>query len=201
MAIDRPRLLFVCTANINRSPMAAALLRQRLDEAGLDGQIASAGVLEPGHPASPHAVATMAARGIDLRAHRTRRLSAEDVLGADLMLGMERRHVRAAAVLAPSALPKAFTLKEMVRRALAVGQRLPGEPLAAWIARVGEGRDTSVLARDDDQDTVADPLGGDLAAYEACADELDLLLRGLRHLLWAPAPVGPESAAAPPGFR
>jgi protein-tyrosine phosphatase len=177
------------------------LLRHRLEETGLEADIGSAGVLEPGHPASPQAVATMAARGIDLRAHRTRRLSAEDVLAADLVLGMERRHVRAAAVLAPSALSRSFTLKELVRRALVVGQRRPDESVQAWLARVGEGRDTAALARDDDQDTVADPLGGDLADFEACAEELDLLLRGLRHLLWVGGPLGAGGAggAGTPG--
>lgn len=177
--------------------MAAALLIHRLRQTGYLAEVGSAGVLEPGHPASPDAVATMAARGIDLTRHRSHRLSAEIVLSADLVLGMERRHVRAAAVLAPSALDRTFTLKDLVRRALVIGQRGPSESMQAWVARVGEGRDTSVLAEEDERDTVIDPLGGTPADYEACAEELDLLVRGLRHMLWGGTRL-PTTGTAPP---
>ena len=44
-----PRILFVCTANRCRSPMAAALLRRDLAALGLDVDVRSAGLLTPGH--------------------------------------------------------------------------------------------------------------------------------------------------------
>lgn len=187
-------MLFVCTANINRSPMAEALLRQRLREAGRTAAIGSAGLLEPGHRSSPEAIATLAARGIDLSTHRTRRLDADLVADADLVLGMERRHVRAAAVLTAAGLTKTFGLKELIRRALHVGQRAPGDPFADWLARLGEGRDTHDLVRDDDRDTVADPVGCGPEAYARCADELDLLVRGLCYFVWDGQPVDPGTS-------
>jgi protein-tyrosine phosphatase len=181
--------------------MAAALLVHRLAEIGIDAEIGSAGLLQPGHPASPEAIATLAARGIDLSRHRTRRLDADLVADADLVLGMERRHVRAAAVLIPNALVKTFSLKELVRRALHVGPRPADEAVGTWLGRLGEGRDTGDLVRDDDRDTVDDPIGCGPDAYRRCADELDLLVQGVRYFVWeGPAhPEHPEHQGRPHG--
>ena len=100
------------------------------------------------------------------------------------MLGMEPLHVRAAIELDPGALRRSFTLKDLVRRALRGGGRAPDQPLAGWLAGL-DGADTvSRVEGDDERDRVEDPLGQGTAAYEACAEELDLLTRGLRHLLW-----------------
>jgi len=182
--IDDLRVLFVCTANINRSPMAAGLLARLLIDAGRRPLLASAGLMEPGHPASPHAVATLAERGVDLSAHRTRRLSADLVAAADLVLGMESRHIRAVAVLVRDALDRSFTLKEFLRLAVTVGQRRAGEPLPDYLGRLAEDRDLDRLQRDDPADAVSDPVGRPRADFERCADELDLLVRGVRYFVW-----------------
>ncbi len=63
------KVLFICTANICRSPMAMGLLRQRLRQDGLDGEVevASAGVYGlDGSPASQPGVEVLAERGIDI---------------------------------------------------------------------------------------------------------------------------------------
>lgn len=174
----------MCTANINRSPMAAALLEARLAELGLEGRATSAGLLEGGQPASPEAVAVLAGRGVDLSAHVSRQLSTDAVVDADLVLGMERRHMRAAAVLGGDSMHKSFTIKEFLRRALEAGQRQPGEALGAWLDRVGVGRDPVELAGDDDADAVADPVGGTLQDYQLTIEELDLLVRGVSYFVW-----------------
>jgi len=93
-----PTVLIVCTGNLCRSPMAAALLRARLarDEARWDWQVSSAGTwATDGLPASVHAVEEMAGRGIDLRAHRARNVTRELMAGADLILAMARNHAEA----------------------------------------------------------------------------------------------------------
>ena len=74
---DRPSvvILFVCTGNTCRSPMAAALLRHHL---GVDAtiEVASVGTIGwNGYPATPHAVAVLAERGIDLSAHISRKIN------------------------------------------------------------------------------------------------------------------------------
>lgn len=164
--------------------MAAGLLSRLLRELGRRPMLASAGLMESGHPASPHAVATLADRGIDLSGHRTRRLSSGLVDAADLVLGMENRHVRAVAVLSHSALDRSFTMKDFLRRGVATGPRRPDEAVAAYLARLGDGRDPALLQHDDPAEAVADPVGRPRAEFERCADELDLLVRGVRYFLW-----------------
>ena len=67
---------------------------------------------------------------------------------ADLVLGMERRHVREAVVLLPEIMPKAFTLKELVRRGEEFGARTRGRSLEDWLVDVaGTARRTSISVR------------------------------------------------------
>jgi protein arginine phosphatase len=90
-------ILFVCTGNLCRSPMAAGLLRQRLAAEGLDGlyQVVSAGVwATDGRPASDNAVAVMAERGIDISDHIARSVTADDMAAADVILVMGREHAQ-----------------------------------------------------------------------------------------------------------
>src|SRR5438477_3601067 len=91
---DRPSvvILFVCTGNTCRSPMAAALLRHHL---GVDAtiEVASVGTIGwNGYPATPHAVAVLAERGIDLSAHISRKINRDDVERADVIIAMTRKH-------------------------------------------------------------------------------------------------------------
>src|SRR5688500_7832403 len=125
----------VCTGNTCRSPMAAALLGRRLDEAGVKAAVSSAGLLFDGKPATDDGVAVMAGRGFDTAAHRSRKLRPELVAGADIVIGMAREHVREAVVLSPAIWGRAFTLKEIVRRGEERGGRAAGEPLEQWLAR------------------------------------------------------------------
>jgi glycine hydroxymethyltransferase len=166
--------------------MAEALLRRRLDEAGVSAGVSSAGLLGHDVPASDGAVRVLAARGIDLAAHRSRRLSPELVAGADLVVGMAQNHVREAVLAVPDSMGRAFTLKELVRRGEAVGPRGGGETLADWLGRVGAGRRHADLLGDDPADAVADPIGLPDKAYRAAAEEIDELLRRLVELTFPP---------------
>ena len=171
-------VLLLCTANQCRSPMAEVLLRLRLSTVGVDAAVSSAGLYEGGAPATGHGIAAMAARGLDLGEHQSRRMDAAMLRKADLVIGMAREHVREAVVLHPDALAKAFTLKELVRGAEAVGTRAADEALDAWLGRIAAARPLSALqglGHDDELD-VADPVGRDQAAYEVTADLLEQLL-------------------------
>jgi protein-tyrosine-phosphatase len=174
-AIDPDRLLLLCTANQCRSPMAEGLLRRRLDDLGIDAEVRSAGVLPGGVAASKPAVQVLSARGIDLSTHRSRTMAADEIAAADLVIGMERNHVREAIVLVPEAKNYAFTLRDVVRRAWSSEPRRPGEALRAWASRLAEGRTTGDLLGAGD-DAIADPMGGTRAMYEHTAAELDDLL-------------------------
>ncbi|MCX6030450.1 MAG: low molecular weight protein arginine phosphatase [Chloroflexi bacterium] len=109
-------ILIVCTANICRSPMAAALLRKRIADLGLADQVAveSAGVwAREGFEASAEAIAVLNQRGIALEEHRSRPVSVTLLQEADIILVMEEAHRRSLFYLAPQHLGKVFLLTEM----------------------------------------------------------------------------------------
>jgi protein-tyrosine-phosphatase len=164
--------------------MAEALLVDRLASTGVPATIISAGMLAPGLAPPTGMVAALARYGLDISGHLSRQLEAADVVAADLVVGMARSHVREAVVMVPGAWPRAFTLKELARRGSAVGPRRPGEDLAMWLARVGEGRVQSDLLGDADMDDVADPMGGAPEDYVATAALLKELVDRLVNLAW-----------------
>jgi protein-tyrosine phosphatase len=166
--------------------MAQGLLAARLAERGVAAEVRSAGSLDGGRPPAPEAVAVMAERGIDIAGHRSAALEAASVRRADLVIGMAREHVREVVALEPSAWPKCFTLKELVRRASQAGPRPPGQPLPDWLAHLGAGREPAGLLGASQADDVADPVGGALAAFEATAGELAGLVDRLVELAWGP---------------
>jgi protein-tyrosine-phosphatase len=169
-------VLVVCHANQCRSPLGEALLRAHLERAGVHAIVSSAGFLEGGRPAASGSVRAAKRRGLDLRDHRSRQVTPDLVLEAGLVLVMETRQVREIAVLAPGALERTFTVKDLVARGTRLGRRRPDESVEEWIARLHADRQHADLLRDDPADDVADPMGGTAADYERTADELDVLL-------------------------
>jgi protein-tyrosine phosphatase len=176
--------------------MAQALLGSALGVRGIDATVSSAGLFRGGVPASPGSVRAMARRGLDLDGHRSRTVTPELLGAADLVLGMARLHVREAVVAVPAIWPRAFTLKELVRRGGSAGARSADEPLEAWLARIHEGRRRSDLIGDDPADDVADPVGGPERLYLETAVELEDLVGRLVDLAF---PV--RAAPANPGDR
>jgi protein-tyrosine phosphatase len=179
----RARVLIVCTANRCRSPLAAALLGAVLAEHGDTAEIDTAGLGAPGCAATDETVAVAARRGLDLTAHRSHVLESSLVARADVVLGMERVHVREVVAADPSAWPRTFTLKELVRRGEAIGAREPGETLAGWLARAQEGRRSGDLLGASPLDDMADPTGRPIGDHEDLARELEDLVGRLANLL------------------
>jgi L-threonylcarbamoyladenylate synthase len=101
-AVSQIKFLFVCTGNTCRSPMAEGMFRKylaeklgaevdRLEQMGY--KVSSAGTIDvSGSPASPEAKKTCANRGIDISAHRSRRLSSQLVAESDLIYTMSGEH-------------------------------------------------------------------------------------------------------------
>src|SRR5467141_1180910 len=86
-------VLFVCTGNICRSPLASSLLERALKERGLDLTVSSAGTgAWDGAPASEGAYLVGLERGLDLSGHRARLLTRELVEEAGLILTRARHH-------------------------------------------------------------------------------------------------------------
>jgi protein-tyrosine phosphatase len=92
------RVLFVCTGNICRSPTAEGVFRHVVAAAGLSGRfhIDSAGThgYHIGEPPDSRAVALARTRGYDLSGLRARQITAADYADFDLLLAMDRGHLK-----------------------------------------------------------------------------------------------------------
>ena len=147
-------ILFVCTGNICRSPMAEGLFRHLTAKMGGRYRALSAGVgAIDGMPPSAHSVQALRELGIDLTRHRSRALTADLVRQADLIVGMTHGHVHAIELMHPEVANKTVVLREY---------------------------DETLEAFDKD---IADPIGGSYQVYLRCRDEIEQgIFSMLKHL-------------------
>jgi protein-tyrosine-phosphatase len=101
------KLLFVCSGNICRSPMAQVIATDRLARAGRPGIVLSAGTLGiHGQPASGHAITAIAELGLSLGHHRSQGVSALLVRNATDVFVMAPNHAAHVERLDPSVAPR-----------------------------------------------------------------------------------------------
>lgn len=152
-------ILFVCTGNTCRSPMAEALFNHLAGKMGLDGvRAVSAGLAAiQGDRATFQAIEVMKRRGIDLSGHRARSVDASLIEEADLILTMTDRHRSILSGMYPGAASKIHVLKEYAQ----------GAPLDGDLAQI------------------PDPFGQSVDVYERCAAELEEIIAKLLERLKA----------------
>ncbi|GIQ70841.1 low molecular weight protein arginine phosphatase [Xylanibacillus composti] len=187
------RVLFVCTGNTCRSPMAEKLFRQMAQEHMLAAEARSAGVAAAdGTPMSKHAATVIREAGCPTE-HRSRSLEQEDVDWADLILTMTQGHKRTILQMFPYTVEKVYTLQEYAWNDSEQKQmRMEWEAFMAELQTKQALGETIAPAehermqqladhlRDDD---IADPFGGTEEHYRIVAEEIryavDKLVRKL----------------------
>ncbi len=162
-------VLFICTGNICRSPMAEGLFRHAVQGRG-NYRVLSAGLgAMHGQPPSAYAVQATKELGIDISGQRSRMVTAEMVQQADYIFGMTHSHVDTVMVLYPQAAEKTFLLREF---------------------------DDTLDTFEKD---ISDPIGGSYEIYETCRDQIEQgigsLLRFIEQHDTASSGAGGKSAA------
>lgn len=144
----KKRIIFVCTGNTCRSPMAEAIFKDIIKEKRIDEsfEVSSAGVYAfNGDPASYQAIEVMKNEfGIDIKSHRAKVLDDLDIENADLILTMTKHHRKMIIDISPESSSKVHILKE--------------------------------FAGDESDSDVIDPFGQDYYVYKNCAEEIEELL-------------------------
>src|SRR6266542_967312 len=110
-------VLFVCTGNQYRSPIAAEVFRELLIRNGraIEWQVGSAGTwTSPGYRSLPEAVDLARSFGINIDGHITRMVNAQMLESANLVLVMEEGHKESIQVEFPFARKKVYLLSQVV---------------------------------------------------------------------------------------
>ncbi|MEU5908621.1 low molecular weight phosphatase family protein [Micromonospora sp. NPDC047467] len=178
-------VLFVCHANLCRSPMAEYLARRLLADRSV--LVSSAGTdAMDGMAMHPYALEIAAENGADPTVFASRTLRPEHLADATLVLTATRRQRSVCTALAPGALHRTFTLRQFGR--LAAAAETPaepaGDPLRAAIVAAANARGRLQPAAPD-ADDLRDPIGGTATDFRRCAEEIERSLRPLAALIGA----------------
>ncbi len=164
------RVLFVCTANICRSPLASALFAKAAHEMGTPGALsASAGFLEGGRPVHEHVVTILDGLAVDVSRKQSQKLSPDLVEKADLILTMTSEHARGVVSRFPRAISDVYTLRHF---GTLVTPRPEGVSTADWLRDLNSANRRAYLG-DDAMLDIEDPIGHPYKAFSELAVELE----------------------------
>jgi len=146
-------ILFICTGNVCRSPMAEGLFRAAVRGRG-QFRVLSAGLgALDGQAPTPHSVRAMRELGIDISGQRSRMLTADLVRQADYIFGMTHSHVETIALMYPQMAEKAFLVREF------------DETLEPY------------------EKDISDPIGGSYQVYLNTRDQIEQGIASLLHFM------------------
>jgi protein-tyrosine phosphatase len=175
-------VLFVCHANVCRSPMAERLARllvvQRFGEGAATVAFSSAGThAYRGDPMSRHAARVLRDYGADDTGFSSRRVDRDLLADADLVLTTTREQRAYCAGVAPAAVRRTFTLRQLARLIGAMPpDGLPttssvGPRLRALVAQTASVRARFQFVRAPEDD-LGDPVNQPVDAFRACARDI-----------------------------
>ncbi|NRF95168.1 low molecular weight protein arginine phosphatase [Paenibacillus frigoriresistens] len=188
------RILFVCTGNTCRSPLAEGLLRIRVHQEGLAAEVRSAGVSAvTGGPISRNSASLLQEAGFK-EPISSLAIQESEVNWADLILTMTMGHKRTVIQRFPAAIEKTFTLKEYalddahILQAIEEREQLVTElqlkqALSQAVSVEERSRIYKLEHAIPDFD-ISDPFGGSIEIYRQTAEEingsLDKLIQKIR---------------------
>ena len=178
---DRFEILFVCHANLCRSPLAEYLTRRAFDDAfgaAASGVVVSSAGTHAygGSPMHQGSAAVLAESGIDPSGFVSRTVNVSVLMSADLVLAAGRNQRAACVTLAPGVVRRAFTLRQFGRLAAALpaADALAGtvpERLRVLVEEVNANHHL-VPTVPADMDDLADPVNQPIEAFRECAQEI-----------------------------
>jgi protein-tyrosine-phosphatase len=165
---EKFKVLFVCTGNSCRSPMAEGILKKTLKEDKLDNfEVGSAGTSSwDGAPASLFAIEVAKAQNVDLTQHRSHQLNQQILKKADLILVMSNEHLEQIQNMNEKALKKTYLLKTFP-------QRHPASPPEVSACHPSGKNLFMTENKSPEVAYIKDPIGGSIEDYNRCFLEIE----------------------------
>ncbi|MEM9519237.1 MAG: hypothetical protein AAGA37_07960 [Actinomycetota bacterium] len=177
-------VLFVCTANVCRSPLAAGLFANHAHQLGMNVRVASASTDSETRPMHPTTLKLLSDRGIHLSRTESQPLTDRLVEGADLVLAMTRDHANAIVGRFPTARQRTFVLGHFTALIAELDHH---ETVDSWLRAANQASTARGL---DDQWDIIDPNGKSSRVYQEVDAELDFATGWLASELANVAPAG-----------
>jgi len=170
---EKFKILFVCTGNSCRSPMAEGILKKMLKENKLDNfEVSSAGTFSVnGALPTLFAMEVTKTRSVDLTQHRSHQLNGQTLRKADLILVMSNEHLEHIRKMDKKTVEKTYLLKTFPQNHPTTQPEAPAPPKAGDLS-MPEDKDRSQSVW-----YIKDPMGGSMDDYTQCFLEIEKEIR------------------------